>query len=339
MQIQSPVFAGVDVGGTNIKIGLVDNGGQIVASTKFPTRQELGPEVAVGQSSEVLEQLIEDSDGELSGADVVAVGLGTPGPMDVKAGVLLTPSNLPAWHHFPIRNRLQESTGRPVTLTNDAAAAAFGEYWIGSGAAHDSLVLITLGTGVGGGIIINGLSIDGEHSHGAEIGHMVIDSSPEARVCGCGRTGHLEAYASATAIVQRTSERLAGDRDSLLNTMITEASPLSALMISRAAADGDALALEMVDETAVWLARGITMLAHIIDPSAFFLGGAMDFGGSDSTLGRRFLDRINDEVRSASFPVLAEKLALDFARMGGEAGFVGAAGLAREAWFAQTRPA
>ncbi|MEM7453349.1 MAG: ROK family protein [Planctomycetota bacterium] len=324
----TPVFAGVDVGGTNIKIGLVDDDGRTIAHTKFPTQQENGPARAIEQASTVIDQLIQQTG--INPSDVVGVGLGTPGPMDVAKGLLLTPSNLPAWHNYPIRDELSKATGRPVTYANDAAAAAFGEFWVGAGASHDSIVLITLGTGVGGGIIVNGQSIDGHSSHGAEIGHMVVDYSPDARLCGCGQRGHLEAYASATAVVQRAQEGLAAQRESSLTGEITEASPLSALMIARAAMSGDEFALEIVDDTARWLGRGITILAHVIDPSAFFLGGAMNFGGNDSELGQRFLGIIRTYVRENSFPVLGDNLCVEFARLGGEAGYVGAAGLARQ---------
>ncbi len=190
-------------------------------------------------------------------------------------------------------------------------------------------MLLTLGTGVGGGIIVDHMSIDGAHSHGAEVGHIVIDTSPQARICSCGHKGHLEAYASASGIVARTQEVLVNHRDSVLSRQIGEASPLSALMISEAAAAGDDLACQIVSETAMYLGRGITILAHVIDPSAFFLGGAVDFGGVESSLGRKFLDEVIDEVKQNSFPVIAKRLTIEFAQLGSEAGFVGAAGLGR----------
>ena len=326
-KIQLPLFAGVDVGGTNVKVGLVDDAGQIVASTKFPTQQELGPRYAIEQARSVFDQLMDDL--PFSWSAVEAAGLGTPGPMDIPNGLILTPTNLPGWHNFPVRDELSKALGLPFAFANDAAAAAYGEYWVGAGRDHGSLVLLTLGTGVGGGIIVNDFSIDGAHSHGAEVGHIVVDTSEEARRCSCGQRGHLEAYASATAIVQRTHERLANERQSLLVEKIGEASPLSALMISEAAAAGDALALEIVDETAVYLGRGMTILAHIINPAGFLLGGAVNFGGSESELGQRFLKRIREEVKQNSFTVIGQNLSLEFAKLGSEAGFVGAAGLGR----------
>ena len=325
--VQLPLFAGVDVGGTNIKVGLVDNEGQIVASTKFPTQQELGPQHAVEQCRKVLDQLIEEL--PFSWSDVEAAGLGTPGPMDISRGLILTPSNLPNWHNFPIQKALASELDKSVAFANDGAAAAYGEYWVGAGKDHDSIVLFTLGTGVGGGIIVHDQSIDGANSHGAEVGHMVVETSESARLCGCGQLGHLEAYASATGIVERTREALADTRNSLLSEMIGEASPLSALMVSQAAAKGDDLACQIVEETAIYLGRGVTILAHVIDPSAFFLGGAVDFGGADSELGRRFLDLVRAEVKRNSFPVIGDRMTIEFAQLGSEAGLVGAAGLGR----------
>jgi glucokinase len=253
--------------------------------------------------------------------------------MDIKSGTILTPTNLPGWHNFPVRESLAKSLGKEVTFANDAGAAAFGEYWVGSGKNYSSMVLLTLGTGVGGGIIVDDISIDGVHSHGAEVGHMTIETSADALVCGCGQPGHLEAYASATALVSRTRTAMAatnGDNcDSILRQQMGDASPLSALMISEAAAAGDPLANRLISETAEYLGRGIAQLAHIIDPDAFILGGAMNFGGAKATLGQKFLDDIIASVRKLVFPVLGQELIVKYAELGSEAGYVGAAGLAR----------
>lgn len=329
-KFKKPLFAGIDVGGTNVKLGIVDDRGQIVAKTKFPTQPDKSPDVAISQSRSGLEKLLDAT--EFQWSDIVAAGLGTPGPMDIPRGMILTPTNLPGWHNFPIRDELATALDRPVTYANDAGAAGFGEFWVGSGKNYESMVLLTLGTGVGGGIIIDNYSVEGAHSHGAEIGHMVIDTSPQARMCGCGQPGHLEAYASATALVERTIEAM-GEPDTgkqtLLRQRIGEASPLSALMISEAATEGDEFAISMVRQTARYLGRGIDLLAHIIDPAAFILGGAMNFGGSTTRIGQQFLDDVMDEARGRVFPVLGKALTVEFAQLGSEAGLVGAAGLAR----------
>ncbi len=326
---QPPFFAGVDVGGTNVKIGIVDDNGTIVAETKFPTKADDSPDIAVEQAKLELTNLL--SSHGLDWNQVAAIGVGTPGPMDIKAGLILTPTNLPGWHNYPIREKLSQAVGKPATFANDANAAAYGEYWVGGGQAFTSMLLLTLGTGVGGGIIINDISIDGEHSHGAEIGHMNIDTSDNARMCGCGVKGHLEAYASATAMVDRTQEALSSPAGmtSSLRQQTSAASPLSALMISNAAEAGDEFAMSLVLETADYLARGIADLAHLIDPAAFILGGGMNFGGNHSPLGQKFLQRVVLSTRKLVFPVLAERLVVKFAELGSEAGFVGAAGMAR----------
>lgn len=323
----APLFLGVDVGGTNIKLGVVDDRGTTVCYTKFPSQADCAPEPTIDQIRPVIEKMLGPT--EYSFDDISAVGVGTPGPMDIEAGKLLTPFNMPGWHHFAIRDYLKKATGKPVTYANDAAAAAFGEYWIGSGRQYGSMILITLGTGVGGGIIVDDKSIDGAHSHGAEVGHIIIDTGDDALMCSCGKAGHLEAYASATGIVARAKTALRDHPESSLLQSNDETSPLSALAVSQAADAGDQLAIELVQQTAGYLACGIATLAHVVDPEAFILGGAVDFGGDETPLGRSFLDRVIRETKKLVFPVVGEKLIVRFAKLGSDAGFVGAAGLAR----------
>ena len=177
--------------------------------------------------------------------------------MDIPRGIFLQPHNLPHWHYFPIRDCVAEAFGLPMTFANDANAAAYGEFWVGSGQKFHSIVMLTLGTGVGGGIIIGDLSVDGENSHGSECGHIIIDNSPTARMCGCGQPGHLEAYCSATALVKRTAELLAGGRASSLSNRITADTPLTAMMIDEEADHGDALAIEAIFELGTWLGLGV----------------------------------------------------------------------------------
>ena len=183
----SQLFVGVDVGGTNIKIGIVDDQGGTIAKTKFATMAKQESLASMEKAKTRIDKLLDEAGRSID--DVAAIGLGTPGPLDVKAGMILTPNNLPGWRNDPVREQLSELTGKPVTYANDASAAAFGEYWIGSGRHYESMVLLTLGTGVGGGIIIDDLNIEGAHSHGAEVGHMTIDTALAARLCPCGQLG------------------------------------------------------------------------------------------------------------------------------------------------------
>ncbi len=189
------------------------------------------------------------------------------------------------------------------------------------------MILLTLGTGVGGGIIIDNQLVVGHNSFGGECGHLIIDSSPDARLCvwGGGR-GHLEAYASASGVAQRAKDLLLAGASSSLSTTIDQ---VTSKRIFEAAVADDAFALEIVDSTADYLALGIATMVHMLDPGLVVLGGAMNFGGSASVVGRRFLDRVCKTFRERSFEYVAGGTKIDFASLGGDAGYLGAAGIAR----------
>jgi len=327
-----PLWAGVDLGGTNIKSALVDDDGRMVAFRTEPTNAAAGPEDAAARMGRSVHLLAGDVG--VATSDLAGVGLGTPGPQDLVTGTIIRAGNLPGWDSFPIRDRVAVHCGHPVVYSNDAGAAAFGEFWVGSGREYGSLVLLTLGTGIGAGIIIGELSIDGAHSHGSECGHNIVDAAPTARRCPCGHTGHLEAYASATSLVARAREALAAGGDAAAGSLgraVAAGEPLTPILIGREMAAGDPLAAELVLETARWLGIGIVTLMHTIDPEAVILGGAMLFGGEAAPVGRAFLERVRAEVRGRTFPILAEKTVIRFASLGGDAGAIGAAGLARRA--------
>jgi glucokinase len=346
-----PFFVGVDLGGTSIKIGMVDDLGRPVHHFSIPTEIPRGPEDGARRMGQGVLRALEET--RLKKRDVGGVGLGTPGTMDVPAGMLIRPHNLPGWYDFPIRDRVSHHCGLSVTYANDANAAAYGEFWVGRGRDFHSMVLLTLGTGVGGGIIIGDLCIDGENSHGGELGHVIIDYNETARRCPCGQLGHLEAYASATAVIARTKEALglkrakskaasanvggrnwrqpsaASKRSTSLWPRIHAGEKLTPLMLAQEAEAGDAFSLRMIDDTARYLGIGIVNFLHTIDPAGVVLGGQMTFGGNDKPLGRRFLAGVKKEVQQRAFPVIAQRITVDFATLGGNAGFIGVAGLAR----------
>jgi glucokinase len=322
-----PIFVGVDLGGTSIKIGVVDDLGRTLGWTSIPTDAAGGAEEAMRRTGQAIQSLLGRVG--LRPGQIARVGLGSPGTMDIPAGMLVDPPNLPGWIGFPIRDRLSQECGLPVSFANDAAAAAYGEYWIGSGKSLPSLVMLTLGTGIGCGIIIREVSVDGEHSHGAEGGHIIIDCREDARICSCGQPGHLEAYASALAVIRRTQEALESGRPSSLAGRMAAGEVLTPLLLAKEAEAGDELSLEIVLETARYLGVGVTSLMHTIDPSGVVLGGAMNFGGRESPLGRRFIERIREEVRRRAFPVLVSKTTIEWASLGADAGYIGAAGIAR----------
>ena len=240
------------------------------------------------------------------------------------------PTNLPHWRFFPIRDVLSKILGLPVAFNNDANAAAYGEFWVGSGKDSKGLILLTLGTGVGGGIIVDGVVVEGVNSFGAECGHIIVDSRPDARLCvwGGGR-GELEAYASASAVADRAEQLLADGRPSSLKRRVAAGETLSTLMLSEEAEKGDALSLEVILEAATYLGIGIVTLVHTIDPGAVILGGAMNFGGHDAQVGRQFIERVREVFRSRAFDIVVKNTVIDYASLGGDAGYIGAAGIAR----------
>lgn len=322
-----PLYAGVDLGGTNIKAALVDDLGRMLAFHTEPTHADRGPEDAAARMGRAVHMLAGVAGITID--DVARVGLGTPGPQDLASGVILRAGNLPGWDGFPIRDRVAVHAGRAVTFANDANAAAYGEFWVGSARDASSLVMLTLGTGVGGGIIIGDTNVEGAHSHGSECGHIIVDTSPSARSCPFGHRGDLEAYCSATSLVARAREALAGRVDGQLAAAVARGDKLTAILVSDAAAAGDPLARDLIADTARWLGIGIVTLMHTIDPETVLIGGAMTFGGESAPVGKFFLDAVRAEVRARAFPVLAEKTTIRYASLGGDAGSIGAAGLAR----------
>ena len=322
-----PLFAGVDLGGTNIKAALVDDRGRTVAFHTEPTHADRGPEEAAARMGWAVHTLA--SLAGIATADIARVGLGSPGPLDIPRGTIVRAGNLPGWDDFPLRDRVAAHAGREVTFANDANAAGYGEFWVGSAQGASSLVLLTLGTGVGGGIIIGEVNVVGAHSHGSECGHILVDPAPTARMCPCGQPGHLEAYTSATSLKAMVRERIAAGATGSLAAAVAAGEDLTPILVAREAERGDPLATDVLMEAARWLGIGIVSLMHAIDPEAVVIGGAMTFGRERNPVGRAFLERVKREVHGRTFPVLAERTSIRYASLGGDAGSIGAAGLAR----------
>lgn len=328
-KLQKPFFIGIDVGGTNVKCGLVDAAGETLAYHAIRTEQEKGAEDGCKRIAGVVRHLVEQTG--VSDDSIVRAGVATPGPMDIPRGLILHPGNLPGWWDFPIRDRLSEHLKLPVTFANDANAAAYGEYWRGAGAQFESMVLLTLGTGVGGGIIVGDTLIEGAHSCGSECGHLLVDPSDDAWKDSLGKSGSLEAYANASAVVRRAEDAIHAGESSSLSKRQAAGEAITPRIVAEEAERGDAVARRIVFETAHWLGIGMVSLIHAIDPDAVVLGGAMNFGGAANPLGREFLQHIRDTARPRLLEPLREAVQIQFASLGGDAGYLGAAGLARMA--------
>ena len=340
-------YLGIDLGGTNTKIGIVDENGNVITKGSVPTHIERGPEEACRRIAKGVMTVLENAD--IPREQIVSAGLASAGTMDIPARMLMVPANLgEKWNYCPICDMMAEACGFPVEFSNDASAAAYAEYWIGKGknarksrmtrrgvektdTPISSMILLTLGTGIGCGIILNHRVFDGEHSHGGEYGHSLIDLSPNARICGCGRPGHLEAYCSATALIARAREIVASGVKTSLAGRIEDLTLHGARIIDEEALAGDEAAMNLIHENAMYIAVGITTLMHTIDPDAFFIGGAMTFGGEKTELGRMYLRTICDEVQKRAYAACFQTTVIDFAALGGDAGFIGAAGIAKVA--------
>jgi glucokinase len=317
------LFVGLDVGGTTMKAAVVDDNGKAYPSATMPTEAYKGQEHGLNQMAATIRAAIQAA-GKTE-KDIAAIGVATPGTMDIPAGIILDPPNLRPWQNVPVRKHIADVFKVPTAFQNDANAAAFGEYWVGAGRDVKSMVMFTLGTGIGGGVIIDDHVLEGQHSHGAEVGHMKIDLGKNRR-CGCGRWGCLEAFASATSVVKRANEAVADlPGHSILKELLENTDEeLPAKVVFQAADRGDAMAQKVVDDTAYYLAVGAMNMMHIIDPDMIVYAGGM------TAAGEPFLNRIKHYINELAFPVPASRTIVRYAQLGSDAGFTGAAACARQ---------
>lgn len=318
-------FLGVDIGGTSVKTGVVTAEGRVLSRRTAPAPVHLGREAAVASIFEEAEQALQDAG--LTYHSLSGIGVAAPGTLDLDAGVILQPFNLPGWENLPLRSLTVERFGLPAVLLNDANAAAYGEYWIGSGRGCRSLMLWTLGTGVGGGIVVNGEILLGAHGHAGEAGHQIIqcEGGPQSEH---GIHGSVELYCGAKALVRRCRAALLSGARSTLSDVEARGA-LTPRDIAAAAEAGDEFARRLVRETAYYLGVGTINVLHLLNPDRVLIGGAMTFGGKASPVGRMFLEEVRSTVREMGLPVPAEETVIDFAELGSDAGFIGAAGWAR----------
>lgn len=320
-------FLGIDIGGSSVKLGVVDACGNVRSQRTAALVLDRGRDAGVEAIFTEVEACLQTAG--MTARSLQGAGVAAPGTMDLAAGVILQPFNLPGWENLPLRRIASERLGVPVVLVNDANAAAYGEFWVGAGREYRSLMLWTLGTGIGGGIVLDGELLVGAHGHAGECGHMVIQCEGGPR-SEHGIHGSLELYAGAKALVRRTQAALDAGRPSRLRNLPADR-PLSPLEIAAAAEQQDELALDMIRDSARYLAVGTVNVMHIVNPEIVLLGGAMTFGREHSPLGRMFLAEVQAGVRSMAFPIPAARTRIEFASLGNDAGFIGAAGCALRA--------
>ena len=304
---------GIDIGGTTVKIGLFQTDGTLIDKWEIVTRTENGgeavlPDIAVS----ILDKLNEKG---ISKEDVVGLGVGVPAA--TKDGIVKSTSNI-GWGYKDVKKELEELTGYHVNVGNDANVAALGEMWKGGGQGYQNQIMVTLGTGVGGGIIIDGHIHTGIRGAGGEIGHLCVEDN-ETVVCGCGRRGCLEQYASATGIVRLAKKRLANNTD---DTVLNKAT-VTAKDVFDAVKAGDKVAMEIAEDFGKYLGNALSEIAVILDPELFVIGGGV------SKAGEILLDYIKKNyLKNALWD--NNKVEFALAKLGNDAGIYGAAKLALE---------
>ena len=313
------VTIGVDIGGTKIAAGVVDGSGNILATARRPTpRHDSG--AVLNDVADVVNELQAGVDGS-----IVGVGVGVAGGVDQSRSMVYFAPNL-AWSQVPVRAVLEAATQLPVVVENDGAAAAWAETRFGAGVGLQHVVMVTVGTGIGGGIVVDGHVMRGAHGVAAEIGHL--NAVPDGRLCGCGRSGCWEQYASGNALVREARE-LASERRQEAGALLAlgDGTPegVQGSHITQAAQIGDPVAVEAFANVGTWLGRGLADLTAIVDPDAVVIGGGVSEAGDLLLASAR--RTLSEKVFGGTNRPLPQLLV---ARLGNDAGIVGAADLARQ---------
>lgn len=301
---------GIDLGGTNIAVGLVDENYKIVARDSTPTKIGRDYDDIVKDMGEVANKLLKDNNVSLD--EIKYVGIGAPGILDNEKGIATDNSNF-HWVNYPIREKLQKYIDKPVYLGNDANVAAWAEYIGGCGKGTKNFLMLTLGTGVGGGIILNGKLHSGSHNIGAEIGHTTFKAG--GNLCGCGNKGCVEAYCSATALIKMAEK----DVDKYPESVIYKAEKINARVVVDAAREGDEYGVKLFNEYTSNLAQVLASMVNFLDPDVIALGGGV------ANAGEFLLEPVRKEmVNYITFASMMDTKVLK-AEMGNDAGIIGAA--------------
>jgi glucokinase len=320
MNMTEKWLVGVDLGGTTIKMAFVNIYGEIIHKWEISTDHSEQGKNIITDIAKSIDQKLEELGQTKS--KLLGIGMGAPGPVNTVTGMVYQTTNLP-WKDYPLKDLLEVETSLPVVVDNDANIAAIGEMWKGAGNEAKDLICVTLGTGVGGGIIVNGQIVHGTNGAGGEIGH--ITSIPEGGApCNCGKTGCLETIASATGIVRITKEKLANtETASILRQIYEETGKITAKDVFDAAKANDALALEIIDYVTFHLGLALANLANGVNPEKIVIGGGV------SKAGNMLVEKVRHYVKRFAFPRVAEGVHITIATLGNDAGVIGGAWLAK----------
>ena len=310
---------GVDLGGTNIVVGAAtESGDRQFALRSEATRADQGADAVVERIGRMIDTVVAQTMAETGAkrGDFLGVGIGSPGPLDRAKGLVIVTPNL-GWRDFPLRDRVGAQVNLPATLDNDANCATYGEWWQGAARGGRDVIGVTIGTGIGGGLILGGKLFHGASDVAGEIGHTTIDST--GRRCKCGNYGCLEAYASGPAIAERAREALAGDEASVLTERVNgDLGKLTARLVYDAAKDGDFLARLVVRDTARFLGTGLANLLNIFNPDTIVLAGGV------TAAGEALFQPLQAELRRRAFKPAVDACRIVPGTLGDAAGVLGA---------------
>ena len=313
-----PVLA-IDLGGTKIIAAIISNEGQVIAREYRLTLADEGVQPVINRIFSAVDHLL--SLRNIGSSQLDSISIAAAGAINLEEGLITSSPNLPGWHDVPLRDIIEEKYRVKTFLINDANAAALGEHCFGAGKGVNNLIYLTVSTGIGGGIIINGELYSGSHGSAGEIGHMTIDTNGPR--CNCGNIGCWEMLASGTAVAKEAIRRIRQGEESSLTEMVEgKIENITAEKVSRAAERGDSLALEVILKTATYLGVGLVNLVNIFNPEMIIIGGGM------SKMGDLLLNPARQVVKERAFQISAQAVRIVPAQLGDDGGVLGAAAFA-----------
>lgn len=304
---------GIDVGGTNVKIALVNDKGSIIYSNSIPTRAEMGYEYTINNMKEAIRDLLKETNSKPK--DIEGMGFGFPGQIDCKKGVVRLAPNIPGWVDVPIAEIMEKEFGIPTRVDNDVRCAALGELNFGAGVGCENLVCITVGTGIGSGLIVNGKLVRGASNAAGEIGHIKLDMNG-GPLCGCGDRGCLEAFASGPSIVAMAEEYIRGGKSTKYREL---ANPeITPYIVSEAAKQGDAVALRIFTIIGEYIGIGLASVVNLLNPEKIIIGGGV------AAAGDILLNPIKETLVKRAMKIAGSTVQVVPAKLGNTAGVIGA---------------
>lgn len=306
---------GIDVGGTNVKIALVDSEGKIIYSNSVPTYAQMGYEYTVNNIKQAIRDLMKETNTDAK--EIEGIGFDFPGQVDYKTGVVKLAPNIPGWINVPIAQMIEEEFNIPTRIDNDVRCAALGELKFGAGKGCENFVCITVGTGIGSGLVINGQLVRGAANAAGEIGHIKLQMNG-GPICGCGDTGCLEAFASGPSIVAMAQEYLKGGKSTKFREMAGADGEITPYIVAKAAEAGDPVAKRIFEIVGTYIGMGLVSVINLLNPEKVIIGGGV------AAAGDLLLDPIRKTIKERAMVVAGNSVEIVPAELGNSAGVIGA---------------